>query len=478
MEFWRFKTVADTAVAETYGTYNYFLVALSFLIAACAGYAVLEVADRMRETDRPRWKRIWLAAGATSVGCGIWAMHFVGMLAFSLPVPISYELLTTALSVVPAFGAGAVVLIFLDRVRPTVVSLNIAGLVLALGIAGMHFTGMEAMRMDATMIYDPLRFGLSVVAAHVLAVCTLSVKFFVGGNTLLTVIARKIASGLLFGSSVAGMHYTAMSAARYYYGANMEPATLEFSPGYMSLTIAVLTALILGTLIASSRVSKKMSALEQSLEQSRRLFQSAIDVTSDAFIAYDTSGAILSWNHAAEATFGWETDEVLGRSVHHALFPDIDEENLFERGVRMPDEALLEVVGRRRDGKSLPIELSIAPVHLKSVDGYVAIMRDITVRKQEEERLREAKRRAEFAEEQLAKRVEELEEALGHVQGLRETIPICMHCHKVRNENIADQKDDEFWEKIDTYIEKKLGVEVSHGLCDECLISQYPEMND
>src|SRR5438034_11662921 len=123
------------------------LVALSILIAALASYTALDLATRMRAASG-RARRAWLAAAAIAMGGGIWSMHFVGMLAFSLPgMDVSYAWAPTLLSLLLAIAVTAFGFFVAIQPRSGWVGLLLSGLVMGLGIAGMHYTGMAAMRM-------------------------------------------------------------------------------------------------------------------------------------------------------------------------------------------------------------------------------------------------------------------------------------------------------------------------------------------
>src|SRR4051794_35117920 len=128
------------------------LVALSILIAALASYTALDLAARMRAVSA-RASHGWLAAAAVAMGGGIWSMHFVGMLAFSLPgIAVSYDPLRTLLSLVIPIAVAAAAFAVVGR-RPR--ALLASGLAMGLAISAMHYTGMGAMRMAASIAYDP-----------------------------------------------------------------------------------------------------------------------------------------------------------------------------------------------------------------------------------------------------------------------------------------------------------------------------------
>ncbi len=256
--FWRFIAPNADLGQELSAAYAPFLVALSFFVAVLGGYAALEVVERMASAPSRRTRRRWLAAGAAAMGSGVWSMHFIGMLAFSLPVPVSYDLGITLLSMVPAVFASAMALHFMDRARISWWRLNVGGLLMAVGIGGMHYTGMEAMRMDAMMGYSPLLFALSIFVAHVLATLALYIKFFPAGSTL--PFLRQMAGAVALGCAVACMHYTAMHAARFYPGSMGSPRVL-FEPRWMAVVIAFVTSVIIAVAIAATLVDRRTAEL-------------------------------------------------------------------------------------------------------------------------------------------------------------------------------------------------------------------------
>jgi two-component system sensor histidine kinase/response regulator len=146
------------------GTYDYQLVALSVVLAMGASYAALDLAGRV--TAAQRWTRaFWLVGGATSMGLGIWAMHYIGMLAFNMPMPVLYDYPTVTLSLLAAIGASAVALFIVSRQtmgRPAEI---IGSVVMGGGIAAMHYVGMAAMRVPAQITYNPGIVGFSIVLA-------------------------------------------------------------------------------------------------------------------------------------------------------------------------------------------------------------------------------------------------------------------------------------------------------------------------
>jgi NO-binding membrane sensor protein with MHYT domain len=118
----------------------------------CASYAALDLAGRTTAAQGSA-RLAWLLGGATAMGCGIWSMHYVGMLAFSLhdgnsAVPVLYYLPTVALSLLAAVVASCIALFVVSRGSWSWVAAGIGSVFMGLGIAGMHYIGMAAMRVN------------------------------------------------------------------------------------------------------------------------------------------------------------------------------------------------------------------------------------------------------------------------------------------------------------------------------------------
>src|SRR5436305_5536705 len=136
------------------GSYDYRLVALSVVIAIVAAYAALDFAARVTSA-RGTVRFLWLTGGAVAMGTGIWSMHYIGMLAFSLPVPVRYDWPTVLLSLLAAILASAVALFIVSRQKMGWVRTLIGNVIMGSGIPAMHYIGMAAMRSTAMCYYDP-----------------------------------------------------------------------------------------------------------------------------------------------------------------------------------------------------------------------------------------------------------------------------------------------------------------------------------
>ena len=155
------------------GTYDLWLVALSYVVAVLAAYVALKLASRV-SASQGRMATYWLIGGAVSMGCGIWSMHFIGMLAFRLPIPMSYDVPITLLSMLIAILVSGFALFTINRSDLTVRRLLISGVLMGIGIAAMHYTGMAAMQMSPPIRWDPGSALASIaiaIAASIVALC-------------------------------------------------------------------------------------------------------------------------------------------------------------------------------------------------------------------------------------------------------------------------------------------------------------------
>ncbi len=201
-----------------------------------AAYTALDLAGRVTAA-RGHAKWFWLAGGATSMGLGIWSMHYIGMLAFSLPVPVLYHYPTVILSLLAAIAASAVALFTVSRERMRLGSLLAGGVVMGGGIAAMHYIGMTAMRSPAKAEYRPVPFGVSVALAVGISLAALVLAFQVRHEQKTT--PRKLLSALVMGSAIPLMHYTGMWAVRFY--VSTIPFNVQSTVRISSLGIVAIT---------------------------------------------------------------------------------------------------------------------------------------------------------------------------------------------------------------------------------------------
>jgi NO-binding membrane sensor protein with MHYT domain/nitrogen-specific signal transduction histidine kinase len=234
------------------GSYDYVLVALSVVIAIMAAYAALDLSRRVTAA-RGRARLLWLVGGATAMGFGIWSMHYIGMLAFRLPVPVQYDWPTVVLSLVAAIAASAIALVVVSRPRMGVRQALLGGVLMGGGIATMHYTGMEAMRMPAMCNYSSGLVGLSVLLAVVISLVALWLTFHFRRNAA-TWSWRKSASAVVMGLAIPVMHYTGMAAVTFTPSLRMhDDLSHAISVSSLGVTaIGLVTFVVLGAVFLSN----------------------------------------------------------------------------------------------------------------------------------------------------------------------------------------------------------------------------------
>src|ERR1700684_4002290 len=177
------------------GIYDYRLVALSVLISTLASFAALDLGGRVT-ASRGSVRSIWLMGGAAAMGIGIWSMHYIGMLAYSLPVAIFYHWPTVLLSLLAAILASAVALFVVSRNEMGPLRIGMGGLLMGSGIAAMHYVGMYAMRLPAMCQYSSRLVTLSVILAMVISLVALWLTFHLRSE-INSMSWRKLASAML-----------------------------------------------------------------------------------------------------------------------------------------------------------------------------------------------------------------------------------------------------------------------------------------
>ena len=193
-------------------TYDFRLVALSVLIAIFAAYAALDLAARVTAT-RGGARMLWLLGGAIAMGTGIWSMHYTGMLAYRLPMPVHYHIPTVILSLVAAIGASLIALWVISRERINAIHVIAGSALMAAGISTMHYTGMAAMRLQAMHHYDTGLVLVSVAIAGFVALAALGLTFQFRDENSFSIL--KALCAIIMGIAIPAMHYTAMAAVSY-----------------------------------------------------------------------------------------------------------------------------------------------------------------------------------------------------------------------------------------------------------------------
>jgi len=378
------------------GSYNYALVALSVLIAIFASYAALDLAGRV--TAAGGWTRAaWLLGGAGAMGTGIWSMHYIGMLAFILPIPVAYHWPTVLLSLLAAILASVVALSVVSRQKMGWFRALAGSVLMGAGIAGMHYIGMAAMRLPAICQFNAFLVVLSFVFAVLISLAALWITFHFRDEKK-GAGWEKLAGAVVMGAAIPVMHYTGMAAASF--SASGAPLDLSNAVSISTLGtagIAAATFFALGLALLTSWVDRRFAA--QTLE-----IQAAQLQESEAYLS-----ETQRLSHTG--SFGWKvsTGEIIWTDETFRIF-EIDRTTkptveLILQRVHPEDASLVKQTIERasQDGKDFDHEYrlvmpdrSVKYVHVvahalseesESIEFVGAVM-DITSAKESEDRTR------------------------------------------------------------------------------------------
>ncbi len=376
------------------GTYNPWLVLLSLAIATFTSGMALQVAGMARLSKNTFYRQTALLTGSLALGGGVWAMHFIGMLAFQLCSPVSYSPGLTLLSLLPSLGASWVALQLLAMRKVTRVQLIGSGVLVGAGIGAMHYSGMAAMRMSPLLRYDPEIFALSILVAVALAIIALWVRFGLRGK--LSSGKAIMVSGLVMGLAISGMHYTGMAAARFVGVA--APITGE---GNYSLFLALAVALSTVSLtifVAGVNGLLRYRQLFFQIQGNEARLRAILETAVDGVVTIDDQGIIEGMNAAAERLYGWDKRDLIGHNIDKVI-PESYRQGMADYLPRLLNAGTSQIIGGsrevellRKDGTELPIRLAVGHARLPGKTLFVGFISDISERKAMERAMRESER--------------------------------------------------------------------------------------
>ena len=239
------------------GTYDFALVVVSYIVAVFASFVALDMSSRISASEG-RASRWWLISGSVSMGIGVWSMHFIGMLAFHLPVPQGYDLLITLYSLLIGIAASGYALYLVSR--PQLGRWKLAGGagVMGTGIASMHYVGMSAMQMEPPIEYDPGWFVASIVIAMAAAGAALWIAHQLRAEGRGQTRNRVLAS-FVMGLAIIGMHYTGMAAAHFRAGSFCSAAIGNgVSQQWLASLVGTASFAVLGMALVVSMLDRRL----------------------------------------------------------------------------------------------------------------------------------------------------------------------------------------------------------------------------
>ncbi|TWX69979.1 EAL domain-containing protein [Colwellia sp. C1TZA3] len=421
-------------VAALTTTYDLRLVALSMLIAMLASFSAFGIVERSISTSQISQKISWNLFGALTMSIGIWTMHFIAMLSLTFPIPVTYDVQTTILSILPVIFASSVVMWLMTLKTFSYYRLLIGGLLLGPSIGLMHYISMAAMRLNAVMVHDATLVYLSILIAVILAMVALKIQYSAINQSQYQFITKKhLVSAVVMGLASSSMHYTAMTAVHFI------PQTTDqvidgVSPTTLALiiTVVILVLLLLTMLIPhslrykqlvsslSAEVLVKAGVLHELHHRSKAQIEQdtqAIKTAQAALLAQksamdehslvsitDVKGTINYANTKFCTVSGYSQEELIG--ANHRLLNSKQQPKSYWREMYLIiskggfwNDDICNVA---KDGQEYWVNTTIIPLYVnEKLSGYTSIRTDITEHKKSEKKLK-------LANEEKDKRAAEL----------------------------------------------------------------------
>ena len=396
------------------GSYDYSEVALSVLIAILGSFIALDLGERVTFA-RGGFRLAWLIGGCVVMGIGTWSMHYVGMLAFRLPISVQYDWPTSLLSLMPSIFASGIALFVISR--PIMGWLHALGgsLFMGGGISALHYTAMASMRLQAMCHYSPALVTLSVALAIAFSLLSLWLTFLFRAEADRRL--RKIANALLMGAAISVMHYTGMASASYTRSTELPDLSHAVSISLLgSAGMGIVPVMVLEIALLTSLVDR--------LQNQRALLDELFEQAPQAVALKNVDNQVVRVNREFTEVFGYTPQEVVGRSLNDLIVPEELRPNAQRNAdlVAQGQRVEAEVVRQRKDGSRLHASMVGVPVSIpgRQIAGY-SIYHDITRRKRAEEELQRsfrqlrelAARLKSVREEERARVAREIHDELG-----------------------------------------------------------------
>ncbi len=414
------------------------MIFLSYLVAVLAAFTALNLTGRIRETSG--WmKWCWITGGALSLSWGAGSTHFIGMLAFRLPLEVRYDGWIVFFSyAVVSFPSACAFAVFNAALNQKL-RIGCGSLLLGCGIAAMHYLGMAAMQMDAHIQYNPSLVLVSILIAIATSGVALWLFDHFNDQKRQATYPLRLCAAAIMGAAVLGMHSTGMKAAEFIPTATVLPVPLETLDANIYALIISLGTILLFTVsffisyfnLQSAQSGKSESELERSVHKQEALLKDAqelyakgnlerrkiewslkdtqsrvqfiMDNVVEGVITIDEDSRIESYNPAVGKIFGYDSFELLGQQITQ-LMPESYRDahcNGVQRYLKTGNAKILggsvEVEGLKKDGTVFPLEISLSEIDQKERALFIATMRDITDRKKAENLLIRDKEVAEAA---------------------------------------------------------------------------------
>lgn len=384
-------------LSEMLTSWDYRLIATSVVSAIFGSYVALDCAGRMKSAQRTA-RRLWFTCGALMMGLAIWTMHFLGMLALLMPMPVTYDERLMVLSALAAAMGSGIAFLIMNRQALGWIQMVTGSIAMGLAISTMHYTGMASMQMAARIRYDPLLFTLSVIIAITASAAALWIAFRMRQDKPGVWFWQKVGSAIVMGFAISGMHYTGMAAARYYHtgiivtGLNMVPTVGTFKLSDLLIVASILFGLAL--LLLSAQIATERQNALKAVQENEKRFLGVFEQAAVGIALVGLNGEWLKLNHKYCEILAYSHEELMGMTFQDVTHPDDLEADmsLYQKLLASEiDHYVLEKRYFQKNGSSVWINLTVSLVRDdQGTPLYaVAVAENISERKKAQEELQQ-----------------------------------------------------------------------------------------
>jgi diguanylate cyclase (GGDEF)-like protein/PAS domain S-box-containing protein len=421
-------------VATLTTTYDLKLVVLSMVIAMLSSFSAYSIVERSMSTSQQSQKILWNLFAALIMSIGIWAMHFIAMLSLTFLIPVSYDLATMMVSILPVIFASSIVMWLMTLKTFSYYRLLIGGLLLGPSIGLMHYIVMAAMRLQAVMLHDMTLVYLSVLIAVILAMAALKIQYAaINQNRYQFITKQHLVSAVVMGLASSSIHYSAMTAVHFI------PQTTDqvidaVSPTVLALivTVVILVLLLLTMLVPHllrykqlvnhlnaealvktdilheldhlSKAQTEQNTQAVKAAQAALLAQKAAMDEHSLVSITDVKGTISYANTKFCTISGYNQEELIGAN-HRLLNSKHQPKDYWRKMYLIISKGGFwndDICNIAKDGQEYWVNTTIIPLYVdENLSGYTSIRTDITEHKNSEKKLK-------FANEEKDKRAAEL----------------------------------------------------------------------
>jgi diguanylate cyclase len=355
--------------------YDWKLLALAALICAIACFATVTLLSRAQATEAPQ-KFIWLSGAAAVFGSGVWALHFIAMMAYMPGFRVGYDLFSTGSSIVIAMLGAAAAFLVWERLGRKAAGIAVGGTLLAAAIAGMHYDGVLAMHVSALIHFNAVRVTTSILFTTAMA------SVFLHSAADLGSIGRRMEASCYLGITVLGLHFIGMSALTVAPGLGdtrgeiISSEMLAVAVG--SISIAIILCGMVGAL-----TDRRLT--DQAEREAERLKQLA-DASFEGIVIH-CGGVIRDCNKTFAHMVGRSIDELIGHPAMDFVTKK-DLPRLQERMAEHQNGGRIEFDFDVPGARSRPVEVLSRPIEFRGQKGFVSAVRDLSERRRAEQKIR------------------------------------------------------------------------------------------